>query len=472
MTIIEFHGGAISGEISPPPSKSHTHRAIFLASMAKGKSRIDNCLLSADTLATMDACRAMGASVSLDGNMATIEGGSLSAPSVTVDAKNSGTTMRIFSGICSMFDRPVTITGDESLKKRPMGPLLDALSSCGVRCSSNEGFPPITIQGPNRGGEVSIRGDVSSQFITSLLLTAPMLDNGSIVTIEGDVVSAPYLDVTTRMMGLFGADIAREGNVFTVTGGTGYRPYDYTVPADFSSAAFPMAAAALGGRCVVKGMDPQDPQGDKAIVDILRRAGAEVSLIGREALVRKNALKGCEIDMGSIPDLFPITAVLLSTAEGDSRLYGAPQLRFKESDRIETTVRMINDLGGSAEATEDGCIIHGKERLKGGTVDHRGDHRIMMSAAIASIVCEGGVTMKDPECAAVSYPDFPSAMKSIGLDSEVLRCTSSEKNSDSLFSDGATGPASDAYSKASPKVRRSMRRSSHRRCLSGSPRER
>lgn len=457
MTIIQFHGGSIAGDISPPPSKSHTHRALFLASMAKGRSVIDNCLLSADTLATIDACRAMGASVSLDGAKATIDGGDLSAPSIAVDAKNSGTTMRLFTGICSMFDRPVTITGDESLKKRPMGPLLDALSSCGVSCSSDNGFPPVTIQGPDAGGPVSIKGNVSSQFITSLMLAAPMLKNDSVITIEGGIVSAPYLDVTTHMMRLFGASPVHNGDVFTIPGGTGYSPCDYSVPADFSSAAFPMVAAALGGRCTVGGMDPADPQGDKAIVDILRTVGAEVSFSGREAVVSRKELKGCGIDMGTVPDLFPITAVLLSTAEGDSRLYGAPQLRFKESDRIETTVRMINALGGDAEGTEDGCVIHGVEKLKGGTVEHHGDHRIMMSAAVASIVCDGPVTMDDPECAAVSYPDFPASMASIGLSSEVVRCTRPGRDSDSHCSARATGPASEGCWKASPPERRSTR---------------
>lgn len=458
MTTIEFHGGRISGDISPPPSKSHTHRALFLASMAKGRSVIDNCLLSADTLATIDACRAMGATISLDGTTATIDGGDLSAPSITVDAKNSGTTMRLFAGICSMFDRPVTITGDDSLKKRPMKPLLDALSSCGASCSSNDGLPPVTIQGPNAGGPVSIDGGISSQFITSLLLTAPMLRNDSVITIEGDAVSAPYLDVTTHMMRLFGASTEHEGNVYAIPGGTGYRPYDYSVPSDFSSAAFPMVAAALGGQCTVRGMDPTDPQGDKAILDILKTTGSDVSFVGREAVVRRKDLKGCEIDMGRVPDLFPVTAILLSTAEGDSRLYGAPQLRFKESNRIETTVRMINALGGNAEATEDGCVIHGVERLEGGRVEHHGDHRIMMSAAVASIVCDDPVIMDDPECAAVSYPGFPASMSSIGLISEVLRCTRPVPNSNSHCSARATDPASEGSWMVFRQERRSTKR--------------
>lgn len=422
MTSIAFKGGRPEGRISPPPSKSHTHRAFFLASMAEGRSVITNALLSADTKATLAACKAMGAEVEMTEDGIIIDGGRLHTPK-KVDAENSGTTMRIFAGICSMFDGEVTITGDESLLKRPMGPLLEALAVNGTQCGSENGLPPVRIKGPNRGGDVSIDGGVSSQFITSLLMVSPMLENDSRITVTGSMVSAPYLDVTVHMMHLFGAEAVRDGNVFSVSGGTGYTPYDYMVPADFSSAAFPLVAGALGGRVTVTGMDMDDPQGDKAIVDILRKAGAEVSVNGSEITVSESGLKGCDIDMGEIPDLFPITAVLLSTAEGDSRLYGAPQLKFKESNRIETVVNMINTLGGNAEATDDGCVIHGVARLKGGSIVHKGDHRIMMSAAVASLVCDGPVTMDDAECCAVSFPGFPEKMARLGMVSEVLRCT-------------------------------------------------
>ncbi len=417
MTSISFKGGEISGRIAPPPSKSHTHRAFFLASLARGESRITNALLSADTRATLAACRAMGAEITEDGDGFRISGGKLHAPE-TVDADNSGTTMRIFAGLSSMFDSPVTITGDASLRKRPMGPLLDALSQTGTRCGSDNGLPPVTVCGPNKGGDVSIDGGVSSQFITSLLMVSPMLENDSTVTILGNMVSAPYLDVTAHMMRLFGASVSRNGSMFGIRGRTGYRPHDYMVPADFSSAAFPMVAGALAGSVTVTGMDMDDPQGDKAIAEILMRAGADVRVDGTEITVSKGDLKGCDVDMGSVPDLFPIVAVLLSAAEGDSRLYGAPQLKFKESNRIETVVNMINAIGGSAEATDDGCIIHGKPRLKGGRIVHKGDHRIMMSAAVASLVCDGSVDMDDAECCAVSFPGFPEKMSAIGLESE------------------------------------------------------
>ena len=417
---MRFRGGEMKGRVLPPPSKSHTHRAFFLASMAEGESKVTHALLSDDTRATMRACTAMGAGFSETDGGFIVSGGRLHAPEEVVDADNSGTTMRIFTGLCSMFDRDVTITGDESLRKRPMGPLLDALSANGTSCTSNDGKPPVTIRGPNLGGEFRIDGSVSSQFITSLLMTAPMLGSDSRIVVEGSMVSAPYLDVTASMMRLFGAEVSREGNAFRVRGGTGYRPYDYCVPSDFSSAAFPLVAGALGGEVTVTGMDMDDPQGDKKIVDVLRAVGAKVTVDGTEVTCSRDRLVGGDIDMGEIPDLFPITAVLLSTAEGDSRLYGAPQLKFKESNRIETVVRLINSIGGDAVATEDGCIIHGRRRLKGGRIEHRGDHRIMMSAAVASIVCDGPVEMDDAECCAVSYPDFPQQMASLGMGMEVL----------------------------------------------------
>lgn len=418
MTLISFRGGAAEGRVRPPPSKSHTHRAFFLASMARGTSVISGPLLSDDTHSTLEACRSMGAAVRAEGRDVVIEGGRLRAPRDVVDTGNSGTTMRIFTGLCSMFDEEVTITGDASLRKRPMGPLLDALEALGAECGSDNGNPPVTVKGPSRGGDVRIRGDVSSQFITSLMMVSPMLASDSRITVEGRTVSAPYLDVTAHMMGLFGAGIRRRKSTFKVEGGTGYTPCDYSVPSDFSSAAFPLAAGALGGRVTAEGMDQEDPQGDRRFVDILRRMGAEVTVNGREVTVAKGGSDGCDVDMADIPDLFPVLAVVLSTANGESRLYGAPHLRFKESDRIEATVDMINALGGDADATEDGCVIRGRERLSGGHIDHKGDHRIFMSAAIASMVCDGPVTMEEDGCYKVSYPDFVDQMRSLGIRSE------------------------------------------------------
>lgn len=421
MTSMAFKGGKIKGKVLPPPSKSHTHRAFFMAAMADGESVISHPLISSDTKATLNACRMMGATANIrdDGKVA-INGGNLHAPEGIVDADNSGTTMRIFTGLCSMFDKPVTITGDESLLKRPMGPLLEALEQSGVSCQSNNGLPPVTVTGPAEGGKTEIDGSISSQYITALLMVAPMLTAPSEITVNGSMVSAPYLDITVSMMRLFGSKASRNGNIFSVEN-SGYRPYNYTVPSDFSSAAFPLVAGALGGEVTVTGMDMNDPQGDKIVIDIIRTAGCDVEVNGNEITVRSGKLRGCEIDLGKAPDLFPAVAVMLSVAEGDSRLYGAPQLKFKESNRIETVVNLINGIGGCAEPTDDGCIIHGKpEGLKGGSIIHKGDHRLMMSAAIASLVCKDAVVMDDIECCAVSYPDFVEQMKSLGMITEAL----------------------------------------------------
>lgn len=417
---MSFGGGKLKGAVSSPPSKSHTHRAIFLASLADGKSRITNCLISDDTLSTLKAAESIGACAERKGDEILISGGKLRAPVGTVDAGNSGTTLRIFSGIASVFGEKVTITGDDSLRKRPMGPLLDALSQMGVECSSEGGKPPVEIKGPSRGGNVVINGSVSSQFITSLLITSPMLANDTMIEIEGKTVSEPYLDVTAHIMGLFGSDVKKEKNIFKVKGKTGYHPFDYVVPADFSSAAFPLVAGALGGEVTVRGLRMDDPQGDRIIIEILKNAGASVSVSGDSVTVKKGNLRAMDLDIGQCPDLFPILAALLSTAGGTSRLYGAPQLKFKESDRIKTTVDMLKAIGADASGTDDGCVINGKERLIGGTVDNEGDHRIMMAAAVASLLCDDPVIMDNAECCSVSYPEFPEHMASLGMKVEEL----------------------------------------------------
>ena len=417
--MMSFGKAVLKGTLSPPPSKSHTHRAFFLSAMADGESRITNCLISDDTKATLGAAESMGASVSVKGKEVIISGGKLHAPKRTVDADNSGTTIRLFTGIVSMFDEWVTLTGDASLRKRPMGPLLDALSQMGVECRSDNGRPPVEIRGANKGGKVTINGGISSQFITSLLITSPMLSHDTEIIIEGKMVSEPYIDVTTHIMSLFGVKVERNKNIMKVKGGTGYRPYDYTVPADFSSAAFPLVAGALGGQVTVKGLCMDDPQGDRVIIDILKRVGADVSVGKDSVTVKKKELKAIDIDIGGCPDLFPILAVLLSTASGTSRLYGAPQLKFKESDRIQSTVNMLRAIGAEAEGTDDGCIIKGKKKLTGGSVVTLGDHRIMMAGAVASLLCDGAVTVDNAECCSVSYPEFPEHMRSLGMKVEV-----------------------------------------------------
>ena len=412
---IVFEGGKISGRIAPPPSKSHTHRAFFLSAMAKGRSTVKGALISDDTESTLKACKSIGASIIHDVGSVVIDGGVLHAPINEVDAGNSGTTMRTFAGICSLFSKECRITGDLTLLQRPMGPLLDALGQMGVECGSNDGYPPVTIKGPNLGGKVSVNGGKSSQYATSIIMCAPLIQNDTFLTVTGKMISEPYIDITMDMMRQFGAEVEKSSNTFRIHGGTGYKPCDYIVPGDPSSAAFGMVAGALGGRITVSGLDPEE-KGDAGIVSILEKAGAKVTRKDGEVIVESTGyVKPMEIDVGNVPDLFPILAVLLSTAEGDSRLYGAPQLKFKESDRLKSTVDMLNAIGADATATDDGCTIRGKKKLVGGVIDAKGDHRILMAAGVASLVCEGPVIFEGAECCTVSYPSFLTDMERIGL---------------------------------------------------------
>ena len=420
MSDIVFRGGRAEGKVSPPPSKSHTHRAIIMSALSEGRSEASSPLISFDTRATMDAVRAMGAVVTEREGSVTVECESIHAPDRTIDVMNSGTTMRLMTGISSLFSEKVVLTGDSSIQKRPMGPLLDSLSAAGVECSSNGGKPPVEVRGPITGSELVIDGGVSSQFVSSLIMSSPLTGRPTDVRITGHLVSKPYIDITTSMMGKFGVEVTEEGNVFHAEP-QHYRPTDYRVPADFSSSAFPLVAGGIAGRVTARGMDMSDPQGDRKIIDVLKEAGCDVEVSGDEVTCSNTGrLEGAEIDMGDIPDLFPVVAVLLSTAKGRSRLYGAPHLRFKESDRIALTENMLRTLGADIRGTEDGCVIEGVERLHGGRIEHNGDHRMMMAAAVASLVSDGPVSMENDACWNVSYPGFPEQMRSIGMDIEGL----------------------------------------------------
>ncbi|WP_400224015.1 3-phosphoshikimate 1-carboxyvinyltransferase [Methanomethylophilus alvi] len=418
MSDIVFRGGRAEGKVSPPPSKSHTHRAIIMSALSEGRCEVSSPLISFDTRATMDAVRAMGAVVTEREGSVTVECESIHAPDRTIDVMNSGTTMRLMTGTSSLFSEKVVLTGDSSIQKRPMGPLLDSLSAAGVECSSNGGKPPVEVRGPITGSELVIDGGVSSQFVSSLIMSSPLTGRPTDVRITGHLVSKPYIDITTSMMGKFGVEVTEEGNVFHAEP-QHYRPTDYRVPADFSSSAFPLVAGGIAGRVTARGMDMSDPQGDRKIIDVLKEAGCDVEVSGDEVTCSNTGrLEGAEIDMGDIPDLFPVVAVLLSTAKGRSRLYGAPHLRFKESDRIALTENMLRTLGADIRGTEDGCVIEGVERLHGGRIEHNGDHRMMMAAAVASLVSDGPVSMENDACWNVSYPGFPEQMRSIGMDIE------------------------------------------------------
>jgi len=413
--MIRVRPSQVSGTVRSAPSKSCTHRAVVLASLAKGESVLRRPLVSEDTKATIAGMAALGAQIAVGDDAATVRGSQLKAPKEPIDCLNSGTTLRLLSGIASLLDEPVTLTGDASLQSRPMKPLLAALTELGVKATSqrSDGRAPITVQGPNTGRWAHIKGDVSSQFISSLLISSALKPRDTDVVITTPLISRPYVDLTISMMASFGVKCAALKNGYRVMGGQSYRPLDYAVPGDWSSAAFMLAAGALAGKVAVKGLDKETAQGDRRFLDVLEGFGAKPAWTEDSVKVAKADLDGADVDMGDIPDLFPITAVLATQARGRTVLSGAGHLRFKESDRIATTASMLKGMGADITPTDDGCIVNGPTKLTGGAVGGADDHRIFMAAAIAGLVSERPVELSGRSYE-VSYPRFLDDLRRIG----------------------------------------------------------
>lgn len=406
----------LSGKISCPPNKSYTHRAVFLASLAKGKSTIRNVLLSRDTLATINACRVFGAKITVDGSTVNVEStGNVSPIGTEIDASNSGTTIRISSAISALSDSKITLTGDSSLKKRPMGPLLDALGKLGARCTSTNGTPPLTVMGKIRGGDTSISGSVSSQFISALLIAAPKTENGITLDIEGDLVSKPYLDATIATMKKFGAsvDVITPYKKYHIPR-QDYNPTDFTVPADFSSMALLLSAAVLVGNNMEISAPIGDlPQGDKEMMTHLEKMGVKISIGDTVRVTVPSKLSGGRFDLSNTPDLLPPMAILSLRALNPIEIYNVRHARFKETDRIAILAKELSKIGVIVTEKEDGLILKAPESFTGAELDSADDHRLFMAFCIAGMFV-GDCTVTDPESVDVSYPDFIKEMNRIG----------------------------------------------------------
>jgi 3-phosphoshikimate 1-carboxyvinyltransferase len=407
----------VSGTIRAPPSKSYTHRAIILAALSGGPCLVRRPLQSEDTDATVAGMAAFGAAIRGDGDDLRVSAESLHTPAKPIDARNSGTTLRLLAGVASLQAGETTLTGDSSLRRRPMGPLVDALNRLGARARARgaDGRPPVDVRGLLGGGDVSVPGNVSSQFLSSLLIACPLAPRPSEIRVLPPFRSEPYVDATRHLLNAFGVEVSRADDTFRVPGSQLYRPADVDVPGDFSSAAFPLVAAALTeGDVRVIGLDADAPQGDRRIVDLLRAFGARVDGGPDSVRVRGGPLVAQTVDVGATPDLFPILAVLATQAEGETRFVNGDQLRLKESDRIASTVAMLRALGGRAEPTPDGCAVWGPSTLHGGSVDSTGDHRILMAAGVAGLVAHGAVDISDPWCFRVSYPAYLDDLRALG----------------------------------------------------------
>jgi 3-phosphoshikimate 1-carboxyvinyltransferase len=417
----------VAGRASAPPSKSYTHRAILAAGYADG-AVVRDPLVSADTEATMRAVEAFGGDVTRqdDGSLA-VDGfdGEPEVPADVIDCANSGTTMRLVTATASLADGLTVLTGDESLRSRPQGPLLDALDQLGGRAEStrNNGQAPLVVGGPIVGGTAAIPGDVSSQFITALLMAGAVTDAGVDVTLQTELKSAPYVDITREVLDDFGVTARETERGFSVQGSQRYRPAggEYAVPGDFSSMSYLLAAGAIAAGdsgLVVTGAQPSK-QGDAAIVDVLERMGAHIEWDQEagEIAVERSPLEAIEVGVADTPDLLPTIAVLGAVADGTTRITDCEHVRYKETDRVAAMAQSLESMGAVVEEAHDELTIHGGESdLEGNTLDGRGDHRIVMALAVAGLVADGETTITGAEHVDVSFPAFFDVLARLGAD--------------------------------------------------------
>ena len=411
---------SLKGTVAIPASKSHTIRAVAIASLADGHSVIGNPLVSSDTMSAVDCYRALGARIDCrQHSQWTVDGtaGEISVPEAPIDVGNSGTTLRLAmsTAALSRSDSPITMTGDEQIQARPVGPLLAALADLGAKTRSinASGKPPVTISGTFVGGRTSVKCE-TSQYLSSLLLAAPLAQKDTEITVT--LLNEPdYVRMTLDWLDKQGIVYENDRmQRFTIRGGQKYKPFDLPIPADFSSATFFLCAGAmLQADITLTGLDFADSQPDKAVVDYLKSMGADITIEETLVRIKGSQLTGAEIDMNRTPDALPAMAVTAALAEGETRLVNVPQARNKETDRITCMTRELKKMSADIEELPDGLIIR-QSKLKPATLDGRGDHRIVMALSLAGMATEGQTSIDTAEAVNVTFPDYVKLMKSIG----------------------------------------------------------
>ncbi|MGY5141461.1 MAG: 3-phosphoshikimate 1-carboxyvinyltransferase, partial [Nitrosopumilus sp.] len=399
----------ISGIVKCPANKSYTHRAIFLASLAGDESKVENVLFSADTNATIKACIDFGAEIEKDESSIIVKNKIKFNKTVPeINTENSGTTIRIASAIASLFDHEITLTGDESLQKRPMQPLLNALTDLGAECTSTNGNPPVKIKGKINGGSVTIPGNFSSQFISALLISGPLTENGINLNIEGNLVSKPYLDATISSMRNYGVSVQtlipyKKYNIIPQI----YQKNDFSVPIDFSSLALLLAANVLVGKdMIIQGDIGHLPQGDEVFLDILSELGVKIKIENEQIEISTpEKLKGGKFDLSNSPDLLPPLSILILKSENPIEIFNVKHARLKETDRIAIISRELQKIGIQVDEKEDGMVLRNSNTHHGAKMNSENDHRLFMAFSIAGMFV-GDCIVSDPNSINVSFPNF------------------------------------------------------------------
>lgn len=420
MSDVKFSPFVPNGTVNVPPSKSDVHRAIICAAMANGVSRISPVALSNDIKATIGCIKALGADAVLENNVLTVDGTNMyKNKTALLDCGESGSTLRFFIPIAAVGNINATFVGKGKLPQRPIGIFTEALPKAGTVCKT-EGGLPLEIKGQLKSGIFKIPGNVSSQFITGLLLALPILEGDSEIVLTSPLESVGYIAMTIRTMKQFGVNIQATEKGWHIKGGQSYKTCDYTTDGDWSQAAFFMVLGAVSGKVTVKGVAKDSTQGDKKCAEILARFGAKVTQLDNEVTVEKGELKAIIIDASQIPDLVPVLSVCAAFAEGTTKIINAERLRIKECDRLKATAELLNNLGGKVKELSDGLEITGVSSLKGGNVNGYNDHRIVMSAAVCAARSDEDITATFAMSINKSYPDFYIDYNSIGGKANVL----------------------------------------------------
>lgn len=416
MKYLLIHPSALQGEINIPSSKSMCHRAMLCAALSSGVSKIDNVLFSKDIEATRGVIENLGVSVEVEGNSLIITSPSkLDVISKVFNCNESGTTLRFTIPIVATLGKTSAFYGEGDLPKRPLKPYYDIFDKQNFLYTNTNGNLPLTLEGKLKPGIFEVQGNISSQFISGLLFALPLLHGDSKIVMTSDLQSRPYVDLTIDMLSNFGINVENnEYKEFIIKGNQVYKSSDCIVEGDFSQAAFWLIAGILGADVACRGLNMQSHQGDKEILNIIRRMSAVLLCEDNKIKALPSRTNSSIIDVSECPDLVPILAVLASLSNGTTEIINAARLRLKESDRLKAISTELSKLGADIEEKEDSLIIHGKLKLRGGMVESWNDHRIAMALAIASLKCTEPIIIKDSDCVKKSYPEFWNDFRKLG----------------------------------------------------------
>ena len=401
----------IFGTVTIPGSKSYTNRALLISALANGVSRLKNPLLSDDTKYMVEALKGFGIQVQEEAGDLIVsgKGGQLMVPTKDIFVGNAGTTMRFLTTFSALAKGKVRLDGDERMQERPIADLLDCLMQMGVKATTayNNDCPPLEIEGEGvPGGKVKLAGDKSSQYLTSLLLSAPYFQNKTNVIIEGDLTSKSYVDITLDIMKTFGVNVENDSyKKFSIQANQVYESQTYQVEGDWSSASYFLGAAAVtGGEITISGVEPASVQGDAKFPDVLEKMGCNVKKSAHLVHLKGNPLKGITINMNNMPDTVQTLAVIALFAKGETLIEDIGNLKIKETNRIKALSNELRKLGAQVEAGEDFLLIR-PGKYQGTEIETYNDHRMAMSFAIAGLIIPK-VKIKNPDCVEKSFPDF------------------------------------------------------------------